>query len=274
MLNLIKKKIEKLKSKRSLHEYGFQFKSFHLPQDGAVDYAQWLHPYEGPKTISQSMVNFYRKYAPEGSLVIDIGAHTGDTAVPMAVAVGKSGTVLALEPNPYVFKILLENASLNGEKTTIVPLDFAATDTDGEFEFHYSDASYCNGGFLDKIQSKNHGHHHTLKVKGRNLEKFLLANYAAILGTLSLVKVDAEGYDKEILKSIRPILVKYKPHIISECNKNLTAQERTELFDLLKDMGYKLYKLDGFEENDRTIRIASSSEMSTWKHFDLIATSE
>ena len=158
MLNFIKKKIEKMKSKRSLNEYGFQVKSFDLIDDGKVDYAQWLHPYEQPRVISQSNVNFYKNYAKPGSLVIDIGAHTGDTTVPMSVAVGKNGTVLALEPNPYVYKILLKNAELNKDKTKIIPLNFAATDSDGEFEFNYSDASFCNGGFFQKIQNQNHGH--------------------------------------------------------------------------------------------------------------------
>ncbi len=274
MLNFLKKKIEKMKSKRSLNEYGFQIKSFNLTQDGKIDYAQWLHPFEQPKIISQSMVNFYKKYTKNGSLVIDIGAHTGDTTVPMSIAIGKNGTVLALEPNPYVFKILVKNAELNKDKTNILPLNFAATDSDGEFEFNYSDASYCNGGFFQKIQNKNHGHKYALKVNGKNLEKYLLDNYSSILNTISLIKVDAEGYDKEILKSIKPILVKFKPNIISECNKNLTVEERTELFEILNTIGYNLYKLEEFDENYKTTTIANSSEMSKWQHFDLIAISK
>jgi FkbM family methyltransferase len=39
-------------------------------------------------------------------MIIDIGTYTGDTTVPMALAVGKGGIVLGLEPNQYVYKIL------------------------------------------------------------------------------------------------------------------------------------------------------------------------
>ena len=34
-----------------------------------------------------------------------IGAHIGDTTLPIALAAGKKGFVLALEPNPYVFHV-------------------------------------------------------------------------------------------------------------------------------------------------------------------------
>ena len=159
-------------------------------------------------------------------------AHTGDTAVPMSVSIGKNGTVLALEPNPYVFKILKKNSEQNPGKTNIIPLNFAATDVDGEFEFNYSDASFCNGGIFKKSRVKTMGIN-IFKVKGRNLENFLRENYSSILPALSLIKVDAEGYDKEILKSLESILTEFMPNIISECNKNLNIEERNELFELL-----------------------------------------
>ncbi|MBP7478325.1 MAG: FkbM family methyltransferase [Chitinophagales bacterium] len=271
MFEFIKKKIEKIKSKRSLHEYGFEINTFTLASDGKIDYAQWLHPYESKKEITEEMVQFYASFAPKGSMIIDIGAHTGDTAVPMAIAVGKTGSVLALEPNPYVFKILVENASLNTDKTNIIPLNFAATDEDGSFEFNYSDASFCNGGFLQKIENKNHGHKYTLQVQGKNFQNYLEKHYKDQLASLSLVKVDAEGYDKNILRSIRPILAQYQPHIISECNQNLTPGERTELFDLINGLGYDIFKLDGFEDAKAKTLISSASQMNQWRHFDLVA---
>jgi FkbM family methyltransferase len=271
LLNSIGKKIEKLKSRSSLHQYGYKIKSFNLEKEGTVEYAQWQHPYETSKKISQETVNFFRKYSKAGSLAIDIGAHTGDTTVPMALAIGAQGIVLALEPNPYVYIILEKNASLNIGKTNIIPLCFAATVHDGEFEFNYSDASYCNGGFFQSLKSQKHGHRHVLKVAGKNLESYLTAEYADILPSLSLVKIDAEGYDKEVLKSMHKILKAYKPYIISECNKNLTSNERTELFNILRDLGYDIKKLEGFSDEQKTSSIQNASEMMNWQHFDLVA---
>lgn len=273
-IDLVKKKIEKLKSKRSLHDYGFQIKTFDLKQDGKVEYAQWLHPYEQPKSITHSMVNFFRHYTKSGGLVIDIGAHTGDTTLPMALAIGPKGTVLALEPNPHVFRILQKNSELNKSKTNIIPLRFAATDHDGEFEFNYSDASYCNGGFFQSLKNQKHGHNHVLKITGKNLESFLRSEYGKMLPELSLIKIDAEGYDKEIIKSLKPLLIAYKPNIISECNKNLTPEERSELFNVLNSLNYSIKKLEGFNEETKPTCINNPSEMMNWQHFDLVATPE
>jgi FkbM family methyltransferase len=271
---IFRKKIEKIKSKSSLHDYGFELKEFHLQSEGIITYARWLHPYEQPKSITQSMVNFFRLYAKSGGLAIDIGAHTGDTTVPMALAIGPTGAVLALEPNPHVFSILQKNSELNKDKTNIIPLCFAATDHDGEFEFNYSDASYCNGGFFQSLKNKKHGHRHVLKVKGKNLEKYLRAGYGDMLPGLALVKVDAEGYDKEVLKSLKTILSEYKPVIISECNKNLTAEERADLFNVITTLGYSIKKLEGFSDESKTSSILNASEMMNWQHFDLVAIPE
>jgi FkbM family methyltransferase len=270
--DLFRKKIEKIKSKSSTHDYGFQGKTFDLELDGKIDYAQWLHPYEQPKIITQDMVNFFRKYAKNGGLAIDIGAHSGDTTIPIALAVGVEGTVLALEPNHHVFSILQKNSELNKNKTRIVPLCFAATDHDGEFEFNYSDASFCNGGFFQSLQNQKHGHSYILKVNGKNLENYLRKEYLNLLPELTLIKIDAEGYDKEIIRSLKDLIQEFRPNIISECNKNLTAEERADLFNVLADMHYGIKKLEGFTDTAKPSDINHPGEMTKWQHFDLVAT--
>ena len=206
MINYIKRKLEKLKQKKTFLEYGYEIKTFKIDGIGTVDYAQWLHPFEQPKVITNSNVNFYKRLAKPGAMIIDIGGHTGDTTVPMALAAGKNGLVLALEPNKYVYKILEKNASLNRDHTNIQTRCFAATKDEGEFVFNYSDASFNNGGFLSEIHNKKHHHDFTLKVQGKNLEKYLNENFLSQLPKLELIKVDAEGFDKEILKTIPNIL--------------------------------------------------------------------
>lgn len=270
MINYIKRKIKKIQLKNTFDEYGFEIKKFQVNPFGEVEYAQWLHPFEKPKKITESNISFYQKISQKGSLIIDVGAHTGDTTVPMALAVGKEGKVLGLEPNKYVYKILQKNAKLNKQWTNIEPLCFAATSEDGKFTFNYSDASFCNGGFLSQIKNKRHNHNYTLDVIGKNLQDYLFENYKKDLEKLSLIKVDTEGYDKEILKTIPEILDKYKPALMIECYKRLNKKERSELFEVVNKHGYQLFYLNDFELFDE-LREIHIENMVDERHFEILA---
>ncbi len=269
MFSYLQRKIAKHQQKRTFREYGYEVKRFLVPGEGELEYAQWQHPFEGEKVLDAESINFYRLFVREGDFVIDIGAHTGDTSVPMAVAAGKDGCVLAIEPNRYVYKILEQNARLNPAKTNIVPLNFAVTEHDGTFEFNYSDASFCNGGFLSAIERQDHNHSYTLSVTGRNLATVLNAEYQALLPKLTLIKIDAEGYDKEIIKSIRDLIIRWQPYLITECYKRLTPPERFELFETVTEMGYTLHHIGDLQGHDR-VAITRKEDMLKWPHMDMI----
>ncbi len=268
MLDFIKRKIKKHRLKRTFMEYGFEIAKVDLGKDGVIDYATWLHPLYKTEPITQNHVDFYRQFITEGGFAIDIGAHQGDTTVPMAIAAGKSGLVVALEPNPHVYPALCENAKLNPDRIKIAPLPFAATTADGEFTFGSGDAAFGNGGIVGFSTNKTSNARYTFKVKGKNLVKYIDENYPEYLPKLQLIKTDAEGYDKEILKTIHKYFEKYRPAIISECFSQLKPSERFELFDIFDQHQYDVYFLDG-QENKPSLKI-ERHQMTNWKHFDII----
>lgn len=270
LFNYIKRKLKKKSIKKTFKEYGYEIKDFLVSPLDHIQYAQWLHPLEKPKKISIENINFYKSITTKNSFIIDIGAHTGDTTIPMSLAVGKQGKVLAIEPNPYVFKILKKNTELNPQLTTIVPECFAVTEKEGTFVFNYSDASFCNGGFLSQIQKKEHKHNYTLEVEGKNLYNYLTQKYTTELQQLSLIKIDAEGYDKEILKTIPDILNTYKPALMVECYRYLDREERDDLFNTLSNHGYLIFSIENFESLD-TLKEIKREDMMYKKHFEILA---
>lgn len=250
-------------------DYGYEVREFDLPHDGLVQYAQWQHPYDQPKTISQADVDGIRQFVSPGDFVIDVGAHSGDTAVPMSLAAGQGGCTLALEPNPYVFKVLAANAALNGGKTNIVPRCCAATQDEGDFVFHYSDASFCNGGFHSQQRWRIYRRRHALTIRGRKLLAMLNTEFADRLPRLTYIKVDAEGYDRAVLASILPIIRERRPVIRTEVYRKLMARERQELFDLLAGAGYRVHRfVEGAEPIGDTL---DRGDMKREKHFDVLA---
>jgi FkbM family methyltransferase len=247
--------------------YSFEIKCFTLPNDGYIEYAQWLHPLEGLKEIRQSDIDELRNYLSEGDVAIDIGAHTGDTTIPIAVAVGQNGLVLALEPNKYVFPILKENSTLNKEKTNIVPLMFAATENDKETAFYYTDAGFCNGGGFEGISKLKHRSTFKLKVQGKNLDNFLRAEYSDKISKIKYIKIDTEGHDLYVIRSIHKLISEYQPYIKAEVFMHTSYEQRIALYQTLKDLGYTIYKVAS--DSNYKGEIIDRSNLMRWKHYDI-----
>jgi FkbM family methyltransferase len=247
--------------------YATQVVTFHLPRDGEVQYARWLHPGETPKVIRQEAVDELRRFIQPGDVAVDIGAHTGDSTIPLALAAGPAGTVLALEPNPYVFRVLEQNAALNSGKVRIVPLMFAATAQPGDVTFQYSDAGYCNGGLHPGIARWRHGHAFDLTVRGENLAAYLDRHHPQLAGRIRFLKVDTEGYDAQVIASLRELIERQRPFIKAEMYRQLNLAQRERLYDLLVGLDYDVFVVES-EERYMRERLEKGSLMSR-AHYDV-----
>jgi FkbM family methyltransferase len=247
--------------------YGFKIKSFDLPTDGTIEFAQWLHPKDRGTEIKQATVDALRKFLSPGDVAIDIGAYSGDSTIPIALAVGKGGCVLALEPNRYVFPVLKKNSELNTAKTNIVPLMFAATPEDAEMEFRYSDSGFCNGGRFEGMSKWIHWHAFKLNVQGRNLYSFLQKEFPELVPRIRFIKMDTEGYDPEVLRSLDRLLSECKPFLKVEVYRKLDDARRRELYRLISAHHYAIHKIadDGYEMGETL----AERDLSKWRHFDI-----
>jgi FkbM family methyltransferase len=247
--------------------YSYTIRRFDLQRDGPVEYAQWLHPGEKGKTISQEVVDDLRTFLRPGDVAIDIGAHTGDSTIPIALAVGKSGLVFALEPNPYVFPVLKKNSELNPEKTRIVPLMFAATPEDRDYAFEYSDSGFCNGGLHERISRWKHGLAFKLKVRGRNLASFLATEHPDLLPRIRYIKVDAEGYDLTVLTTLSGLIAQYRPFLKAEVFKHTSRAQREQLFQFLLGHGYRILRV--VNEANHQGPAVELPDVMNWRHYDI-----
>ena len=58
-------------------------------------------------------IEFTKKIIKKGYKVLDIGANIGTHTIILAELVGEEGEVIAIEPDPYNFELLLKNVELN-----------------------------------------------------------------------------------------------------------------------------------------------------------------
>jgi len=265
MKNHFKESYRRKIARRITKEYPPKFEGFSLEKDGVIEFANWDNPLVHRVEITQSQVDFFRKFINKGDLVIDIGANIGDTTVPMGLAAGKEGITLGFDPSPYVFKILEANASLNKEKTNIIPLPFAISAKEEEFYFISSETSFSNGGISSSKESKHGKFVYPDKIKGINLGDLLSKNYGDQLDKLSFIKIDTEGYDKEILKSISELIKKWKPVLIAESFGASSDEAKMELFQVISEYGYDIFHFEDFDINAETKVIQRKEEMPKWK---------
>ena len=265
IISYFKESFRRKKARRITQEYPAKIDSFDLKNEGKIEFANWDNPLLSPKFVSQEMVDFFKKFIKQGDLVIDIGANIGDTTVPMALAAGSSGITLGFDPNPYVYKILEINASLNKEKQNIIPLLNAISVKDEDFYYVSSEASFSNGAISPTKESKHGKFVYPNKIKGINLLQFLEKNYMDRLNVFSFIKIDTEGYDKEIIKSIHDLIEKYKPTIVAESFGDSTNEEKIELYDVIARHGYEIFYFEDFDITAEIIKLENSHEITNWK---------
>jgi FkbM family methyltransferase len=221
--------------------YAYEIVAFDLPRDGRVLYAQWLHPLESKKVIRQEAVDERRRFVCPGDVALDIGAHSGDSTLPIALAAGRDGCVLAFEPNPYVFPVLQKKRGTECRQGEHRCLMIAATREAGDFFFEYSDAGFCNGGLHPGTSRWRHGAAFKLKVRGENPHAYLTEHYPSLVPRIRDVKIDGEGYDVEVLESLGELIGRNRPFIKVEVFKWSTLAQRQRMYRLLQELGYDVH---------------------------------
>jgi FkbM family methyltransferase len=185
---------------------------------------------------------------PKDSIVLDIGAHVGGFSLIFGSCVGEKGKVLAFEPNPKTFESLKYKAD-NNPLFNIIPYNYACTKEKGKFTFNYSDPRFgtgMNGGFFDSLdlgdQIKQF-HGYQLEVEGTNVLEFLNENHSNELDKIKFIKTDTEGFDKEVLKTLSPLIKKNKPVLMVEAFRDLTQEEILDFWNVLKSFDYEIYDI-------------------------------
>ncbi len=249
--------------------YPYELTEYDINKVGIVRYPQWKHPSESKKVMTTAIVDRYRKYISEGDFCIDIGAHSGDTTLPMALAAGISGCVLALEPNHFVYPVLEKVARANSQVANIRTIMAAAGPAEGFMEFEYSGSGFCNGGRHENISSLKHGHAFKLTVFAVNLENELRCDFLDLLPRLRLIKIDTEGYDLHVLRSIEQLIREYRPIIKSEMFKKTDQQYRHEMLEFFEKLNYIVYKVreEPFEKGEQLSR----ENLGVGSHYDILA---
>jgi len=124
-------------------------------------------------------------------IVVDVGAYIGTYTLMAARRVKQKGLVIAVEPDPENFRLLLLNLSLNGIRN-VMPIRVAVADVDGDTTF-----------FVSKERPRS-----SVTRIPEDLENKIIVHAVkldTIVGKLALpridwLKIDVEGAEALVLK--------------------------------------------------------------------------
>ncbi len=175
------------------------------------------------------------KFVKKGSSVLDIGAHIGYYTLLLAKATGTNGKVYAFEPEPMNYKLLEKNILYN-EYHNVVLENLAVSDFSGNAKLQLSNSS--GGHSLLDIEETNK----TVDVRVIKLDDY----FEAIDETISVIKIDVQGCEPQVLAGMQNLLAKNRSiTIFTEFNPDKKWKSPSDIYlSTLVEKGFRLYHID------------------------------
>lgn len=151
-----------------------------------------------PETIDWIVDNFRA-----GDVLFDIGANVGIYSM-LAATSNPEGTVVAVEPMPATFARLCENARVNGLRN-VRPYCVAISDRTGLGTFNF--ASLSEGSSMHSLGASTATEQFGETVVFQSgIGVVTLDDLAAVAGAPSLIKIDVDGGEDDVLAGAEGVL--------------------------------------------------------------------
>lgn len=136
-----------------------------------------------------------------GMTFVDVGASIGFHTLHAARAVGFSGTVIAFEPAPAIFRLLQRSVHLNGLGAICKCMNLAVSSSEGLAALHLS--SVCGHNSLYPLGDEKE--ESEVQIQTARLDSVLLD-----LQRIDVVKIDVEGAELDVLEGMKHILANHR----------------------------------------------------------------
>jgi len=192
--------------------------------------------WDGPGFL-EVIAKEHGRLGERGTTILDVGANQGAFSIWLA----RMGAwrVVAVEPVPQIMQRLKANLDLNREVTSgvVVPLEVAAYSHAVPLFAPPVDAGNWGGTALSFDTPTPEG----VVVKGRPLD-----DYQFLYGDrVSLIKVDAQGCDGEVLHGLDDTIRHHQPVVVFEWEETLSRCHSYALRDIqnwLQAKGYTVHE--------------------------------
>lgn len=163
------------------------------------------------------------------AIVVDVGAYIGDTAVLFHLWGAKQ--VWLFEPHPTLYELAMMNVRQNGVKYHAMCVGWS--DKDETLDIPGRPTRSFGHGKAPFLNPDNPRHHQEIRlVPGKRIINRVLRNH----GRITILKIDAEGYETKILPNLG-IRLQSVDNLVVECH----GKKRLELVEhYLNNIGMKI----------------------------------
>lgn len=176
--------------------------SVRMELDGGdyVDYSVMTYSYE------PDLTRCFKAAVKRGGVVVDVGANIGYYTLLAAQLVGADGAVYAWEPNAPTYERLLRNIDLNDSGADISTFCEAATASSGrETLYVFKGVSHGHSSLRDRGA-----------VDAMPVEVASATIDSRIASRISVMKIDVEGAELEVVRGAGRTLTQSRPTIFVE----------------------------------------------------------
>lgn len=184
-------------------------------------------------------VQFFLENLNSSSNVIEVGSNIGMHAVPIAKKISGGGKLFCFEPQRVIFQTLCANLSLNqltnvyaynlgvGEDEQLIEIPSSNYETAWNYGSFSLDKGFSTEGDFIGVESRE-------LIHVISLDKHPEVNR---LEGIDLLKIDAEGFELNVLNGAKNLIERHKPIIFVEAH----IHHSHELISYLDKIGYKCY---------------------------------
>ncbi len=178
------------------------------------------------------MLEAYPPFESLKGIIIDAGAHAGSFAIPASFFADR---VIAVEPNPFLVKILEMNVLLNyRQNVDIIP--YALYQSSKTVYFSQDEITSVMGTVLKVSKDR-------VEVKTISLDE-IVERY----GEIELLKMDIEGAEFDVIFNSKPENLKRIKRIVGEIHYREKESSEKEFREYLEKLGFvcKFIRKDKF----------------------------
>ena len=177
-------------------------------------------------------IQYSMKGDPKGC-VLDVGANIGNHSVFFGLFLAKK--IVSFEPNPAVYKVLVENLKNSAIDYTAYSLGVGDKKIKAVIDLPENHVNNIGAAKLVEIRESQCINSETIDVT--TLDEMLLDLERFSNGfPISAIKIDVEGMEPAVLRGAVTLLKKYKPDLFVEISSD---EQMASVLKVVEPLGYK-----------------------------------